>query len=202
MLPEVPVPSDSIRALFVAVLTLFVAYYLYVTLTTRTCTIPARVAGGMQSMSAPKANGDASKRRVFSLQELNDYRGDSSKQQASSEDSVSSLPPSTILLSVNGEVYNVTSHPSGRDFYAPGKPYHVFAGCDATVPLGRMEINKDLCNRVELWSTLTPEQCKIVADWIHRFRSKYTFVGTLKEAKGKQLDLSDFSCPPFCPPSE
>lgn len=193
------VPLD-LQSVTVVALSIFVAYYFY-TVTMQPSesqpgTQPMRICAQQaptQRVAAPPSD-PAAPTRQFTLDDLTLCRG-----YGGQEKNNQGFSAHQILLCVNGEVYDVTSHPSGIDFYGPGKSYHIFAGRDATVPLGRMEIKEDLCNRVELWETLTTDQRKVLADWIKKFRSKYTFVGTLRGSAEKRLDLSDFSCPPPVP---
>lgn len=103
---------------------------------------------------------------------------------------------SQVLLSANGEVYEATSHPTGRDFYGKGKPYNVFAGCDSTLALARVQINRSLCNTWN-WDSLNSTERKTLAEWILKFRTKYKYVGLLQEAEKCHLDLSVFNCVPY-----
>jgi hypothetical protein len=102
-----------------------------------------------------------------------------------------------ILICANGEVYEATSHPTGRNFYAPESPYRIFAGVDSTVALGKAEISSMYCNNFSLIPELTEEEQKAVADYLKRFRKKYKYVGNLSELQNKQLNLTRFDCPPL-----
>lgn len=143
---------------------------------------------------ATVAEDPEAKSRVFTVADLAVCRGTSSDKEESNRHGFKS---SQILLSVNGEVYDVTSHPTGRDFYGEGRAYNVFAACDATMALARVQINKELCNRWD-WDILDSTEQKTLADWIVKFRSKYVFVGKLEESQKCRLDLSEYNCPPMC----
>jgi len=85
---------------------------------------------------------------------------------------------------LNDNVYDVTSHPTGKDFYGPGSGYHALAGKDATKALARMD--KDLVNNLDL-SDLTGDELKTLGQWEAKFKSKYTIVGTLERPEDARL---------------
>lgn len=98
--------------------------------------------------------------RVFSLRDLSLFNGQDRE---------------SIFISVRGFVYDVTS---GKEFYGPGGGYAFMAGCDATVVLARMQLNRDLLNQD--WKELDASSCEVLADYIRLFNSKYPCVGRLR----------------------
>ena len=95
-----------------------------------------------------------------------------------------------ILISLKGVIYNTTSAP---EFYGEEGGYHVYAGMESGRALGKMTLGKpqhddDLENP---WvNDLTPEQDKVLDDWIKLFKRKYPVVGSIKrvEEKDKKSD--------------
>lgn len=140
--------------------------------------------------SCPVEKDPAATSRFFCLSDLAVCRGAEGEQQETNQFGFNS---SQILLSVNGEVFDVTSHPSGRGFYGPGRPYSLFAGCDATMALARSKLEPSLLNKF-CFDELTEDERQTVAEWILKFRSKYRTVGRLQEATNCRLDLSRFNC--------
>jgi membrane-associated progesterone receptor component len=86
-----------------------------------------------------------------------------------------------ILISLKGVIYNTTSAP---EFYGEDGGYHVYAGKESGRALGKMTLGKpqhdeDLENP---WvDDLTPEQNKVLDDWIKLFKRKYPVVGSMKK---------------------
>ncbi len=74
-------------------------------------------------------------------------------------------------------MFDVTSHPSGRDFYGPGCGYHVFAGKDATIGLSTMELDPTKWGAPQ--SSLTPKQLETLAQWVSKYLAKYEVRGCL-----------------------
>ena len=95
-----------------------------------------------------------------------------------------------ILISLKGVIYNTTSAP---EFYGEEGGYHVYAGMESGRALGKMTLGKpqhddDLENP---WiNDLTPEQDKVLDDWIKLFKRKYPVVGSIKrvEEKDKKIE--------------
>jgi membrane-associated progesterone receptor component len=66
---------------------------------------------------------------------------------------------------------------SGRDFYGPGGPYHLFAGRNATCGLAKSSVNPaDVDGDV---SKLTAHERDTQAQWHAKYASKYPIVGYL-----------------------
>ena len=79
-----------------------------------------------------------------------------------------------ILLAAKGVVYDVTR---GRDFYGRGGAYGAFAGVDCSRALAKMSLDpKDVSADV---SDLTPDELKVLDDWVRKFDGKYPVVGKL-----------------------
>ena len=79
-----------------------------------------------------------------------------------------------ILLAAKGVVYDVTR---GRDFYGRGGAYCAFAGVDCSRALAKMSLDpKDVSADV---SDLTPDELKVLDDWVRKFDGKYPVVGKL-----------------------
>lgn len=122
---------------------------------------------------------------VFSLEDMAICKGSSSSTKSNQQ----GYKASDILVCANGEIYDMSSHSSGRNFYGPGKTYHLFAGRDATIALGKLSLNSEELDILN-YDILDDTQRKTLAEWILRFRSKYSFCGRLKDVK--PLDLSSF----------
>lgn len=110
--------------------------------------------------------------KIFRLDELAKYNG------TSKPDARDGNP---IYISVCGIVYDVSSHPTGREFYGPDGPYHVFAGSDATVALATMSLDKAVLNSAD-WKNgdLNDAQQQTLSEWIVKFKSKYDVVGQVE----------------------
>ncbi|KAL7568124.1 hypothetical protein ACA910_019519 [Epithemia clementina (nom. ined.)] len=93
-----------------------------------------------------------------------------------------------VWLSLAGQVYDVTS---GRQFYGPGGPYHVFAGRDAPVPYVTGIFTDDEAHKS--WRTLSTEQVGELHHWLSFYAKssseKYPLLGVLHgqfyDAKGQ-----------------
>jgi len=85
---------------------------------------------------------------------------------------------SAIYIALDGIVFDVTSHPSGRDFYGPGCGYNIFAGKDATIGLSTMQLDPAKWD-VPL-ASLTPAQRETLAQWVGKFMAKYEVRGCLR----------------------
>jgi len=79
---------------------------------------------------------------------------------------------------MDGYVFDMSSHEGGPAFYGPGGGYAVFAGRDATVGLSSMELDPAKWTRTAV-AQLTAAERDTAADWVGRFRGKYTIVGVL-----------------------
>jgi len=91
-----------------------------------------------------------------------------------------------ILLALDGVVYDMASHPTGPDFYGPGKGYSVFAGRDATFGLATMSLNPaEWPAGGAAAAALTPSQLETVASWAAKFNSKYEVKGWLAGSQVK-----------------
>lgn len=83
-------------------------------------------------------------------------------------------PARPLLLAAKGVVYDVSR---GRDFYGRGGAYHAFAGADCSRALAKMSLDPTFVSADV--SDATPEEMKVLDDWVARFESKYPRVGRL-----------------------
>lgn len=125
---------------------------------------------------------------TLSLQELRKFTG---------QDGV------PILVSMDGRIFDMTSAP---EFYGKGSGYHVYAGREAGRALGKMTlINNKPQHAIDLlepWvDDLDAEQRKTKADWIKKFESKYTLVGTIRPETGAAVAAAG-DAPPLLAPSK
>ncbi len=74
-------------------------------------------------------------------------------------------------------MFDVTSHPSGRDFYGAGCSYNVFAGRDATIGLSTMQL--DPAKWDAPLASLTSAQRETLAQWVEKYLAKYEVRGCL-----------------------
>ena len=72
----------------------------------------------------------------------------------------------------------MSSHPTGPDFYGPGKGYGIFAGADATVGLATMNL-KPTEWAATAFADLTRDQVSTLDNWATKFLEKYAVVGAL-----------------------
>jgi len=85
-----------------------------------------------------------------------------------------------IYIAVDGWVFNMSSHPSGPSFYGPGAGYGVFAGRDATIGLGTMQLDPSAWTKTTA-AELSLAEKDAVANWVEKFRGKYAVVGFLND---------------------
>ncbi|KAF8820510.1 cytochrome b5 family heme/steroid binding domain-containing protein, partial [Cardiosporidium cionae] len=106
----------------------------------------------------------------FTPQELSEFNGEKNLHSGN-----------PVYVSVCGTVYDVTSHPSGRDLYGSEGTYHVFAGHEATVALSSMSTEPDCLDKLpSTWQNFSLSQRQTIFDWIDKFNSKYDIVGYMK----------------------
>ncbi|KAJ4395491.1 hypothetical protein N0V91_010803 [Didymella pomorum] len=77
------------------------------------------------------------------------------------------------LVGIKGDVFDV----SGKETYAPGKGYHVFAGKEPNRALGKSSLKPEDC--VPDHSTLSETETKTLNDWHTFFSKRYNIVGRL-----------------------
>ena len=111
-----------------------------------------------------------SKEKEFKRQDLEQYRGKGEVPKGRVH------PP--IYVGINGKVLDVSY--GGYESYKEGGPYHLFAGKDASVPLGRMSFKPEDVENTDI-SSLSEEHKSIMLDWEKRFvnASKYPIVGKI-----------------------
>ncbi|KAJ8113800.1 hypothetical protein OPT61_g4159 [Boeremia exigua] len=78
------------------------------------------------------------------------------------------------LVGIKGDVFDV----SGKETYAPGKGYHVFAGKEPNCALGKSSLKPEDC--VPDYSTLSESETKTLNDWHTFFSKRYNIVGRLQ----------------------
>eukprot|EP00939_MAST-03C_sp_MAST-3C-sp1_P000365 g365.t1 len=87
---------------------------------------------------------------------------------------------SKIWIAVKGEVFDVTSHPSGVDFYGPGGTYESFAGKDATVGLALSSYDEeDFEGKTMDDPSIGWWERERLDEWYQTFQRKYNVVGQL-----------------------
>ncbi|TGZ81406.1 cytochrome b5 [Ascodesmis nigricans] len=88
----------------------------------------------------------------------------------------------TVLLAVQGDVFDVTS---GASFYGPGGPYANFAGRDASRGLAKNSFDEEMLTPIDQpidkLEDLNGEEKNSLADWKGHFQGKYLLVGKLVE---------------------
>ncbi|CEO96415.1 unnamed protein product (mitochondrion) [Plasmodiophora brassicae] len=98
----------------------------------------------------------------YTKEELAQYDGDCGK---------------AILIALKGTVYDITSHPSGRQFYGKSAGYGIFAGKDASRALATMTFDDISSSSLE---GLTEDQLRTLDEWKAKYDEKYKVVGTLR----------------------
>ncbi|RKO99278.1 hypothetical protein CXG81DRAFT_14714, partial [Caulochytrium protostelioides] len=99
--------------------------------------------------------------RVFEADELLPFDG--------------SDPEKPIYIAIKGIVFDLSGN---RKSYAPGGSYHVFAGKDPSMALGKSSLKPEEC--VADFSSLDAEQMKVLDQWLAFFTKRYPRVGVIK----------------------
>lgn len=94
----------------------------------------------------------------FTPEELSKYDG-----------TVDSKP---VYVAVKGTIFDVTPR---KEMYSPGKGYSIFAGKDASRALGMSSLKPE--HAVSDYTTLTPQQMKVLDDWFEYYKKRYNIVG-------------------------
>jgi hypothetical protein len=87
------------------------------------------------SLSQPKSRGAAVPELKLTSTELAQFKGENNGLSYVAL----GLPHQPALI------YDITSHPSGRELYGPGTGYSVFAGRDASRALATMDLKTTVC---------------------------------------------------------
>ncbi|KAI8942716.1 hypothetical protein NX059_000764 [Plenodomus lindquistii] len=85
------------------------------------------------------------------------------------------------LVAIKGDVFDV----SGKDTYAPGKGYHVFAGKEPNKALGLSSLKPEDC--ISDYSSLSDKEQQVLKDWHTFFSKRYNIVGRLQPESGSNL---------------
>ncbi|KAG8967413.1 hypothetical protein FRC03_010029 [Tulasnella sp. 419] len=110
-------------------------------------------------MSAPATNLAPPKTDKISLQELARHDGTNGD---------------TIYVAIKGTVFDVSGK---RDMYGPGGSYHIFAGKDGSKGLGLSSLKAE--DAIPDYSTLGPDEQKVLDNWYDFFAKRYNQVGTV-----------------------
>ncbi|OAL54481.1 cytochrome b5 [Pyrenochaeta sp. DS3sAY3a] len=78
------------------------------------------------------------------------------------------------LVAIKGDVFDV----SGKETYAPGKGYHVFAGKEPNRALGLSSLKPEDC--ISDYSQLSEKETQVLNDWHTFFSKRYNIVGRLQ----------------------
>ncbi|GAA5977563.1 hypothetical protein JCM11641_006865 [Rhodosporidiobolus odoratus] len=108
----------------------------------------------------PTPQLDPPKDTPFSTEELAKYDG----TDASVDEK--------IYVAIKGKIYDVSAK---RDMYGKGTGYSVFAAKDASRGLGKSSLKPE--DAVSDYSTLTPDEMKVLDDWEKYFAKRYNVVG-------------------------
>ncbi|KAF7680913.1 progesterone binding protein [Alternaria burnsii] len=86
--------------------------------------------------------------------------------------------PTLVAIKVSttvpgGDVFDV----SGKETYAPGKGYHVFAGKEPNRALGLSSLKPEDC--ISDYSELSDKEKQVLNDWHTFFSKRYNIVGRL-----------------------
>ncbi|KAF2188415.1 cytochrome b5, partial [Zopfia rhizophila CBS 207.26] len=79
-----------------------------------------------------------------------------------------------IYVAIKGTVFDV----SGKDSYAPGKQYHVFAGKEPNRALAQSSLKLEDCRPD--YDDLPEDKIKVLNDWYTFFSKRYNIVGRLQ----------------------
>ncbi|KAF2473568.1 putative progesterone binding protein [Lindgomyces ingoldianus] len=85
------------------------------------------------------------------------------------------------LVAIKGTVFDVT----GKDSYAPGKQYHVFAGKEPNRALASSSLKLEDCTPE--YEDLAEDKKKVLDDWFTFFSKRYNIVGKLQSDTGSNL---------------
>ena len=114
---------------------------------------------------------------TFTIEELSKYNGKQETTSVEGEDAEHRLDK-PIYVSLNKNVYDVSY--GGKEMYAEGGPYFLFAGKDVSRALAKMSFKPEDVESLDV-SDLTTEQKKTLQEWETKFSvtRKYPCVGKL-----------------------
>ncbi|KAG0148159.1 hypothetical protein CROQUDRAFT_41846 [Cronartium quercuum f. sp. fusiforme G11] len=98
----------------------------------------------------------------FTLQELSKYDGNDKSKP--------------IYVAIKGIVFDVTNK---SDVYGPNGSYHIFAGKDGSKGLGKSSLKLE--DAIPDYSTLEPNELKVLDDWVIFFKKRYNIVGRVEQ---------------------
>lgn len=112
---------------------------------------------------------------TFTIEELSTYNG---KQEVNTEGEEAHRLDKPIYVSLNKNVYDVSY--GGKEMYAEGGPYFLFAGKDVSRALAKMSFKSEDVDNLDI-SDLTDDQRKTLGEWETKFSTvrKYPCVGKL-----------------------
>ena len=90
--------------------------------------------------------------RDFTVEELKEFDGAGGKP---------------IYVALDGVVFDVSSHESGRRMYGAGSGYSMFAGIDASVALGKMELKPEKVAHLSI-DDLDEDERNTLNEWVRR----------------------------------
>ncbi|KAF2107960.1 progesterone binding protein-like protein [Lophiotrema nucula] len=86
-----------------------------------------------------------------------------------------------VYVAIKGTVFDV----SGKETYAPGKQYHVFAGKEPNRALGMSSLKVE--DAKPEYDDLDDSQKKVLEDWYTFFSKRYNVVGKLQQEGASNL---------------
>ena len=112
---------------------------------------------------------------TFTVEELSKYNG---KQEMITDEESEHRLDKPIYVSLNKNVYDVSY--GGKEMYAEGGPYFLFAGKDVSRALAKMSFKPEDVDNLDI-SDLTAEEKKTLDEWETKFSAtrKYPCVGKL-----------------------
>ncbi|GAA5942491.1 hypothetical protein JCM10213_004791 [Rhodosporidiobolus nylandii] len=99
-----------------------------------------------------------------------------SREELAKYDGTNAEVGEKIYVAIKGQIFDVSAK---KDMYGPGCGYNVFVGKDASRGLGKSSLKPE--DAVADYSTLTPDEMKVLDDWEKYFKKRYNIVGKVVE---------------------